>query len=58
MDQVVGHHAEPVSGQEEEYIKRPEIKIALPDALKLQLVDDWENVTKKNLVRLLARRDA
>lgn len=46
-------HAEPVSGQEEEYIKRPEIKIVLPDALKLQLVDDWENVTKKSQVREL-----
>ncbi|PWN96758.1 MRG-domain-containing protein [Tilletiopsis washingtonensis] len=41
--------------REEEYIKRPEIKIALPDALKLQLVDDWENVTKKNLLVPLPR---
>ncbi|KAG0225171.1 Esa1p-associated factor [Actinomortierella wolfii] len=32
--------------KEEEYIKRPEIKIPIPDTLKVQLVDDWENITK------------
>ena len=37
--------------QEEEYVKRPEVKITIPDALKVQLVDDWENVTKKDEVR-------
>ncbi|EPQ30979.1 uncharacterized protein PFL1_01168 [Pseudozyma flocculosa PF-1] len=38
---------------EDEYIKRPEIKIPIPDVLKVQLVDDWENVTKhEQLVRL------
>ncbi|KAM0752463.1 MRG-domain-containing protein [Meredithblackwellia eburnea MCA 4105] len=38
---------------EEEYLKRPEIKISIPDALKGQLVDDWEAVTKNNqLVKL------
>lgn len=33
-------------GDEEEFLRRPEIKIVIPDALKVQLVDDWENVTK------------
>jgi len=39
-------------------LKRPEVKIVIPDILKLQLVDDWENVTKNNQVRcsLLNRR--
>lgn len=33
-----------------DYLKRPEVKIVIPDVLKLQLVDDWENVTKNNQV--------
>jgi mortality factor 4-like protein 1 len=37
-------------GQESEYIQKPEVKIVIPDVLKLQLVDDWENVTKNNQV--------
>ena len=43
--------------QDAEYMKRPEVKIVIPDLLKLQLVDDWENVTKNNQVsfRQLAR---
>lgn len=41
---------------EEDYIKRPEVKISLPDELKLQLVDDWENVTKKDLLVPLPRK--
>ncbi len=32
-------------GQEADYIKRPEVKIPIPDVLKVKLVDDWENVT-------------
>ncbi|RUS21622.1 LOW QUALITY PROTEIN: MRG-domain-containing protein [Jimgerdemannia flammicorona] len=32
--------------QEEDYMKRPEVKVPIPDSLKAQLVDDWENVTK------------
>ncbi|KAI5478443.1 hypothetical protein MNV49_005084 [Pseudohyphozyma bogoriensis] len=39
--------------QEEEYMRRPEIKITIPDVLKTHLVDDWEAITKNNqLVRL------
>ena len=36
--------------QESDYVKKPEVKIVIPDVLKLQLVDDWENVTKNNQV--------
>ncbi|KDN40349.1 MRG-domain-containing protein [Tilletiaria anomala UBC 951] len=35
---------------DEEYQKRPEIRIQIPDVLKLQLVDDWENITKNQLL--------
>lgn len=31
-------------------MKRPEVKIPIPDILKMKLVDDWENVTKNNQV--------
>lgn len=31
-------------------MKRPEIKITIPDALKVQLVDDWEAITKNQQV--------
>ncbi|PWN37535.1 MRG-domain-containing protein [Meira miltonrushii] len=41
--------------QEEEYIKRPEIKLTIPDTLKVRLVDDWEFVTKRNLLVPLPR---
>ncbi|KAJ3260097.1 Esa1p-associated factor [Boothiomyces macroporosus] len=35
-----------VSQQEDEYLKKPEIKISVPESLKSQLVEDWEQVTK------------
>jgi mortality factor 4-like protein 1 len=41
---------EVADGQESDYMKKPEVKIVIPDVLKLQLVDDWENVTKNNQV--------
>jgi mortality factor 4-like protein 1 len=44
-EQSVRHGA---NEQESEYIQKPEVKIVIPDVLKLQLVDDWENVTKNN----------
>lgn len=31
-------------------MKRPEIKISIPDNLKVQLVDDWEAITKNQQV--------
>ncbi|CAD6572979.1 MAG: Esa1p-associated factor [Tremellales sp. Tagirdzhanova-0007] len=39
-----------------DYQKRPEVKIVIPDTLKLQLVDDWENVTKNNQLVTLPRK--
>lgn len=39
--------------KEEEYQKRTEIKISIPDVLKTQLVDDWEAVTKNMQVGVL-----
>lgn len=41
---------------EEDFLKRPEVKISLPDELKLQLVDDWENITKNGLLVPLPRK--
>ncbi|WWD21256.1 hypothetical protein CI109_105740 [Kwoniella shandongensis] len=41
---------------EADYLKRPEVKIVIPDVLKLQLVDDWENVTKNNQLVTLPRK--
>ncbi|MBW0515892.1 hypothetical protein O181_055607 [Austropuccinia psidii MF-1] len=40
---------------EEDTPKRPCITILFPEALKLQLVDDWEAVTRKNQVVTLPR---
>lgn len=31
-------------------MKRPEVKVPIPEGLKAQLVDDWENVTKNQQV--------
>ncbi|WWD06962.1 hypothetical protein V865_005059 [Kwoniella europaea PYCC6329] len=38
------------------YFNRPEVKIVIPEILKLQLVDDWENVTKNNQLVTLPRK--
>lgn len=35
-------------------MKRPEVKILIPDALKLKLVEDWESVTKNQQVCIIA----
>ncbi len=42
--------------KDEEHQKRPEIKIQIPDSLKLQLVDDWEYITKDQLLVPLPRK--
>jgi mortality factor 4-like protein 1 len=34
-----------------EFSNRLEIKIMIPDDLKVKLVDDWENITKNQKVR-------
>ncbi|CCH40793.1 Chromatin modification-related protein EAF3 [Wickerhamomyces ciferrii] len=42
--------------KEEDYLRRPEINILIPDPLKSLLVDDWEIVTKEHqLVELPAK---
>lgn len=41
--------------KEEEYMKRPEIRIPIPETLKTQLVDDWENITKNQQLVPLPR---
>ncbi|KAG0148209.1 hypothetical protein CROQUDRAFT_41727 [Cronartium quercuum f. sp. fusiforme G11] len=40
---------------EEEPSKRPHIRIVIPEPLKLQLVDDWEAVTRMNRLVTLPR---
>ncbi|GAA5894401.1 hypothetical protein JCM5296_005157 [Sporobolomyces johnsonii] len=40
---------------EEEYMRRMEVKIAIPDQLKTQLVDDWEAITKNQQLVPLPR---
>ncbi|KAI0919772.1 hypothetical protein AcV5_001746 [Taiwanofungus camphoratus] len=37
--------------EEDEGARRPEMKLSVPEALKVLLVDDWEAVTKNNQVR-------
>ncbi|KEI41378.1 uncharacterized protein L969DRAFT_85154 [Mixia osmundae IAM 14324] len=41
--------------QEEEFLKRPEIRLPIPDSLKIQLVEDWESVTKNQQLVPLPR---
>ncbi|RCH86850.1 Esa1p-associated factor, partial [Rhizopus stolonifer] len=41
--------------KEEDYLRRPEIRLDIPDTLKGQLVDDWENVTKNQQLVTLPR---
>ncbi|TQS33160.1 hypothetical protein Golomagni_06503, partial [Golovinomyces magnicellulatus] len=41
---------------EDDFLNRPEVKISLPDELKLQLVDDWENITKNGMLVPLPRK--
>ncbi|GAA5922891.1 Eaf3p [Sporobolomyces koalae] len=40
---------------EDEYMKRHEVKISIPDNLKVQLVDDWEAITKNQQLVPLPR---
>ncbi|KAH7334005.1 MRG-domain-containing protein [Rhizoctonia solani] len=41
--------------EEDEAAKKPEMKLEIPDVLKVQLVDDWEAVTKSNRLVPLPR---
>jgi mortality factor 4-like protein 1 len=36
--------------KEGSYLKKPEVKISVPESLKSQLVQDWENITKNQKV--------
>lgn len=38
---------------EDEFKTKPEIKIVIPDLLKVKLVDDWEAITKNAQVCLI-----
>ena len=42
--------------KEEDFIKRPEITLIVPDVLKAKLVDDWEYVTKDHQLVSLPRK--
>lgn len=33
--------------QEEDYLRRPAVRLFMPDTLKSILVDDWEKITKE-----------
>ncbi|KAI3652899.1 hypothetical protein MP228_002324 [Amoeboaphelidium protococcarum] len=41
---------------EADYLKRPEIQLTIPDILKVQLVDDWEYITKEQRLVSLPRQ--
>ncbi|KAF9364352.1 MAG: MRG-domain-containing protein [Benniella sp.] len=41
--------------KEEDFTRRPEIKVPIPDSLKAQLVDEWENITKNQQLVPLPR---
>lgn len=40
-------HAKHKTKQEEDFLRRPAVRLFIPDALKSILVDDWEKVTKE-----------
>ncbi|KAJ3105027.1 UDP-glucuronic acid decarboxylase 1 [Phlyctochytrium planicorne] len=40
---------------EEEFLKKPEVKIPISEQLKIMLVDDWENITKNRKLVALPR---
>ena len=43
---------------QDEGTRKPEMKLNVPEPLKVLLVDDWEAVTKNNQVRLLLLTDS
>ncbi|RKP37632.1 MRG-domain-containing protein, partial [Dimargaris cristalligena] len=47
---------DPSVEKEEEYVRRPEIRIPIPNPLKALLVDDWEHITKDHQIVPLPRK--
>ncbi|KAK1056579.1 Esa1p-associated factor [Friedmanniomyces endolithicus] len=43
----MGTELTPPDAQEEDFLRRPAVRLFMPDALKSILVDDWEKVTKE-----------
>ncbi|KAK5145672.1 Esa1p-associated factor [Rachicladosporium monterosium] len=43
----MGTELTPANAQEEDFLRRPAVRLFMPDALKSILVDDWEKVTKE-----------
>jgi mortality factor 4-like protein 1 len=39
--------------KENDFLKKPEVKISVPELLKSQLVEDWEHVTKNQKLLML-----
>ena len=39
--------------EQDDYLRRPEIRVPIPDSLKVMLVDDWEYITKDQRVCFL-----
>ncbi|PVV00120.1 hypothetical protein BB559_000097 [Furculomyces boomerangus] len=46
---------EGLSEKEEEVVKKPELRISVPNTLKVKLIDDWEQITKEKLLVPLPR---
>ncbi|CAG8485335.1 15370_t:CDS:10 [Rhizophagus irregularis] len=55
-DQLQKENHERGFKREEEFMNRLEIKIPLPESLKVKLIDDWENVTRNNALLKLPRK--
>ncbi|CAO3652900.1 unnamed protein product [Cunninghamella blakesleeana] len=50
-----GEEEEETDKERLDYLNKPEIRLDIPSALKCQLVDDWENVTKNQQLVPLPR---
>ncbi|KAI7905273.1 chromo domain-like protein [Cokeromyces recurvatus] len=54
-DSLDGSKKAKLDEEEESYLNKPELRLDIPDTLKGQLVDDWENVTKNQQLVTLPR---
>ena len=50
---LVTRHSHSVILKKDESSKKPEMKLTIPEILKVQLVDDWECCTKNNQVKTM-----